>query len=306
MTAVQAYVRSDGRVGVRNLVLNVPVVVCATLVSAEVASQTGAVTVTHQHGCGHIGDDVDHTRDTYVALATHPNVAESLVFSLGCETLQGPRVAQMIEAAGGTTQLIGIQESGGAEPATAMGLNAAAAAKARRLEERTSVSTGQLAIGFVLQRHSESALRLVAKAHHEGFRILLAGRTDLVTDAIARLGQPVAELSYADPVDAALSAWYEDEAGSTAALTLALSGAHAVVVAPDPGQLPTAVPVAPIVVLGSDSGLHALLRDDIDLMEDADTDEAWSLVVDVVNGMPSRLEQRADGDVVIPRLRRTM
>lgn len=306
MTVVHAYQRDDGRVGVRNIVLNLPVVVCATLVSADAAAQTGAVTITHQHGCGHIGDDVDHTRNTYVALATHPNVAESIVFSLGCETLQGPRVAQMIEAAGGQTRLVGIQDSGGAEPATSVGVSAAADAVARRSEQRAAVKPGDLAIGFVLQRQSEAAIRLLAKARHEGLRVLIAGRSELVQSALATLDQPAEELSYAVPADSAVSAWYEDEPSSTAALTLALSGAHLVVVAPDPEQLPTAVPVAPLVVIGSGAGLHSVLHDDIDLVEDMDTEEAWSVVLDVMNGAPSRIEQRADGDVVIPRLRRTM
>ncbi|MFM9146405.1 MAG: UxaA family hydrolase [Phycisphaerales bacterium] len=306
MTEVTGYRRPDGSVGTRNLVLNVPVVVCSTLVSAEVARQTGAVTLTHQHGCGHIGDDVDHTEVTYVALATHPNVAESIVFSLGCETLQGPRVERRIAERGGTTQLVGIQSSGGAEPATRAGLAVVTEAVARSRSERESVQASDISIGFVLQRHSDTCLDLISKARTAGMRVIIAGVSEFVSEALAMLGGSVADLEYAERADAPVSVWPAEERGSAGALTVAIAGAQVLVVAPEANQLPTGVPVAPVVVVGASSGLHALIHDDIDLTEGADADEAWGRLLEIVNGSPSKLESRANGDVVIPRLRRTM
>ncbi|MFM8353270.1 MAG: UxaA family hydrolase, partial [Actinomycetales bacterium] len=280
--------------------------VCSTLVSAEVAQQTGAVTLTHQHGCGHIGDDVGHTELTYVALATHPNVAESIVFSLGCETLQGPRVERRIAERGGTTQLVGIQSSGGAEPATRAGLAAVSEAIARIRSDRELVQSSEICIGFVLQRHSDTCLGLMSAARTAGMRVIVAGVTEFMTEALAALGGSATDLEYAEPVQAPASVWPVQERGSAGALTAALSGAQVVVVAPERNQLPTGVPVAPVVVVGDSSGLHALIQDDIDLTEGVDAATAWGRLLDIINGSPSKLEERASGDVVIPRLRRTM
>ncbi len=306
MIEVSGYRRPGGGVGARNLVLNVPVVVCSTLVAAQVAEQAGAVTLTHQHGCGHIGDDVEHTEATYVALATHPNVAESIVFSLGCETLQGPRIERRIASSGGRTQLVGIQSAGGAEPATQVGLAAVSEAVGRSRADRESVDPSEFTLGFVLQRRSPTCLDLMRRARAAGMRIVIAGIPALIDEATAMLGEPVVSVEFAQRSQAPVAVWEAEERGSAAALTVALSGAHVVVVAPEASQLPTSVPTTPVVVVGASEGLHALLQDDIDFFEGAEIDQAWAGVIEVLNGTPSKLEGRATGDVVIPRLRRTM
>lgn len=108
------YRRHNGRFGVRNLVLIIPSVVCSNTVVQRIAQQVPeAVFVTHQHGCSQVGDDVEQTRATLIGYATNPNVAGVLVVSLGCETIEGDRVAQMIADTGQTTEFLGIQESGG-------------------------------------------------------------------------------------------------------------------------------------------------------------------------------------------------
>jgi len=305
VSALSGFRREDGRIGVRNLVLNVPVVVCATLVSAEVAQRTGAVTMTHQHGCGHIGDDVEHTESTYVAMATHPNVYESIVFSLGCETLQGPRVERRILESGGRSHIVGIQTSGGAEAATEAGTLVATEAVKRASEARVPVTADEITLGFVLHRRSVRTLALIEQARSAGMKVMLAGSRVPVNEAVAQLGE-VTELSYARPALSDVAVWPVDEPSSVAALTLALSGAHAVVMAPDEYQIPTGVPVCPIITLGSGNGLHQILSDDFDLEEAMETETAWTEILQIVNGKSSALESRAQGDIVIPRLRRTM
>src|SRR4051794_12466472 len=53
------YRRHNGRVGVRNLVLIIPSVVCSNTVVQRIAQQVPeCVFVTHQHGCSQVGDDV--------------------------------------------------------------------------------------------------------------------------------------------------------------------------------------------------------------------------------------------------------
>src|SRR4051812_7151364 len=104
----------SGRVGVRNHVMILPSVVCSNTVVQRIAQQVpDAVFVTHQHGCSQVGDDVEQTRATLIGYATNPNVAGVLVVSLGCETIEGDKVAQMIADTGQDVEFLGIQESGG-------------------------------------------------------------------------------------------------------------------------------------------------------------------------------------------------
>lgn len=126
------YRRHDGRVGVRNHILILPSVVCSNTVVQRIAQQApGAVFVTHQHGCSQVGDDVEQTRKTLIGYATNPNVAGVLVVSLGCETIEGDKVAEAIAATGQTTEFLGIQESGGIKATVEKGVE-----KVRAMMER--------------------------------------------------------------------------------------------------------------------------------------------------------------------------
>ncbi len=113
----------SGRAGVRNLVLIIPSVVCSNTVVQRIAQQVPeCVFVTHQHGCSQVGDDVEQTRATLIGYATNPNVAGVLVVSLGCETIEGDRVAQMIADTGQDVEFLGIQESGGIKATVEFGI----------------------------------------------------------------------------------------------------------------------------------------------------------------------------------------
>src|SRR5690606_8038484 len=57
---------------------------------------------------------------------TNPNVGAVVVVSLGCETIQGRRLARRIEDAGQRVAFVGIQAEGGTERAVAAGLAAVA------------------------------------------------------------------------------------------------------------------------------------------------------------------------------------
>ncbi len=124
----------SGRVGVRNHILILPSVVCSNTVVQRIAAQVPeAVFVTHQHGCSQVGDDVEQTRKTLIGYATNPNVAGVLVVSLGCETIEGDKVAQMIADTGQDTEFLGIQENGGIKATVELGVR-----KVREMLERAS------------------------------------------------------------------------------------------------------------------------------------------------------------------------
>ncbi len=130
----RGYRRHDGRIGVRNHVLILPSVVCSNTAVQRIAERVPeAVFVTHQHGCSQVGDDVEQTRRTLIGYATNPNVAGVLVISLGCETIEGDKVAQAIADTGQDTEFLGIQESGGIRATVELGV-----AKLHALLERAA------------------------------------------------------------------------------------------------------------------------------------------------------------------------
>ncbi|MDR2447283.1 MAG: altronate dehydratase family protein [Treponema sp.] len=92
---IEAFKRSDGRIGIRNEVWIVPTVGCvnrtaealASWASCECADRNigGVFAWTHPYGCSQMGDDHEATRAILADLVKHPNAGAVLVISLGCE-----------------------------------------------------------------------------------------------------------------------------------------------------------------------------------------------------------------------------
>lgn len=121
------YRRSDGRVGVRNHVLILPTIICATQAARQITELVhGTVSFIHQHGCAQVGVDYDQTFRTYVGLGNNPNVYGVVVLGLGCETHQGRSVAAEIAKSGKPVELVSIQDHGGTLMAIAQGAKIAA------------------------------------------------------------------------------------------------------------------------------------------------------------------------------------
>ena len=82
------YVRSNGTVGVRNHVLVFPTVICAASVAQKISeSVPGSVSVSHPHGCGHLGAERELMLRTMAGFCANPNVGGVLLVGLGCELL---------------------------------------------------------------------------------------------------------------------------------------------------------------------------------------------------------------------------
>ena len=61
-------------------------VFCANRVAKLIADQVeNAVSLTHPVGCSQVGEDLELTARTLVAMGNHPNLAAVLVVGLGCE-----------------------------------------------------------------------------------------------------------------------------------------------------------------------------------------------------------------------------
>jgi altronate dehydratase large subunit len=120
------YRRSDGKVGVRNHVLILPTITCATQTAKQITELVhGTVSFIHQHGCAQVGVDYDQTFRTYVGMGKNPNVYGVVVLGLGCETHQARSVAGEIAESGKPVITVSIQEHGGTLDAIAEGAKAA-------------------------------------------------------------------------------------------------------------------------------------------------------------------------------------
>src|SRR5919197_6373390 len=109
------YRRPDGRVGVRNHVLVVPTVICASVVAERIAAAIAPVgtALPHQAGCGQLGPDLRVTHDTLAAYCRHPNVGAVIVVALGCEQVVAQHLADTARRAGKPAEVIAIQSEGG-------------------------------------------------------------------------------------------------------------------------------------------------------------------------------------------------
>lgn len=127
-TKFWGYRRKDGRVGVRNHVLILPTIVCATQSAVRITELVqGTVSFIHQHGCAQVGVDYEQTFRTYVGIGSNPNVYGVVVLGLGCETHQGRSVADEIaKRTGKPVELVSIQENGGTLMTIARGAQVAA------------------------------------------------------------------------------------------------------------------------------------------------------------------------------------
>ena len=108
---MNGYLRSDGRKGIRNVVVVVYLVECAHHVAREIAWTFRGQEV---HLIGFPGCFPNAYAERLLErLTTHPNVGAALLVSLGCESFDRAGLAQAIEASGRPVHTVVIQESGG-------------------------------------------------------------------------------------------------------------------------------------------------------------------------------------------------
>ncbi len=90
----EGFVRSDGKVGIRNEIWIIPTVGCVNNIATTLAKNSEkfikgtvdeVVAFTHPYGCSQMGDDQEYTRTILSDLIKHPNAGGVLVLGLGCE-----------------------------------------------------------------------------------------------------------------------------------------------------------------------------------------------------------------------------
>ena len=82
---INAYIRQNGEIGIRNDIWIVSTVGCVNSVAKQLADKTGAICFSHPYGCSQLGDDMAVTQLVLRGLIKHPNAGGVLVLGLGCE-----------------------------------------------------------------------------------------------------------------------------------------------------------------------------------------------------------------------------
>src|SRR5438067_1105750 len=105
----QGWLRSEGRKGVRNIVLVIYTVECAKHVAHAIAQGEQDVHVIGFPGCY----DNQYAVRLMLALGRHPNVGAVLAVGLGCEYTRPDRIAEVIRESGRSAEWFYIQNEGG-------------------------------------------------------------------------------------------------------------------------------------------------------------------------------------------------
>jgi altronate dehydratase large subunit len=138
------YLRPDGRKGVRNLVLVVYTVECASHVAHAIAANEPDTHVLGFPGCY----DNAYAIRLMLALARHPNVGAVLAVGLGCEYTQPERLAEKVRESGRLADWFYIQQSGGTATSIAKGKQIVAEMRvALQNTPRAEMSLQDLVIG---------------------------------------------------------------------------------------------------------------------------------------------------------------
>jgi altronate dehydratase large subunit len=310
----------EGRLRVRRRVAVISAVACANIVCEKLAERTPELAVmTHQHGCGQLGEDMDLTREVLAALASHPNVARSVFISLGCETNTAQALVRATRRRGGTVDVVGIQATGG--------VDAAVAQAQKRLErvdqadlDAVDVPTGRLKVAVVAdaatrERRPGLPEAVASALSGEGFRVLLATRLRLATRSAP-----------ADGADLSVTSRWRTEARSASdalrrlmaragnADCVALSGnevecmtvltalgAHVIVVLAGRPNI-TGSSIAPTIKVSTAAELDGLDVTDVPFSPASLLERVVAAVREAAGGKPTRAERLGMRDLALPRL----
>ena len=93
---INAFVRDNGDIGIRNDIWIVPTVGCVNSIAKQLAEKTGAIHFAHPYGCSQLGDDNKTTQLILRGLINHPNAGGVLVLGLGCENNNIPEMQKVL------------------------------------------------------------------------------------------------------------------------------------------------------------------------------------------------------------------
>jgi altronate dehydratase large subunit len=144
------YIRPDGQVGVRNYIGIIPSVFCANRVAQQIAAQVeNTVALSHPLGCSQVGEDLEQTARTLIAMGNHPNLVAVLVVGLGCERFTPDEFVKGIYKSKKPVEKVVIQKEGDTIKAIEKGVRIAKKmVQDFSLQERERVDIGKLVIAL--------------------------------------------------------------------------------------------------------------------------------------------------------------
>lgn len=293
-TEFLGYRRSRGKVGVRDYLLALPSVVCATRAAFWAVEGTEAIQIEHPIGCAQIGVDREQTRRVLVGMGAHPNVRATTVIGLGCEGVPAEEVYRGLQDLGQPASVVTIQASGGTREAAQAARNFLATMKPA-FREPVGIRDLLLGVGPI-DALGTKGRRLIEAFLDRGGRVVYSA-----TDAAEAL-------PYGAPVPAHLRyAAMQAGSGPTETMTgLAASGAQISLGICDPHNV-GGHPVVPVIRLGSDERFRKALSDDMDgLISDRDIDQWVDWILDVASGEMTMTESLGTASFAIERIGPTL
>ncbi|MCL6632580.1 MAG: UxaA family hydrolase [Alicyclobacillus herbarius] len=146
---ILGYLRPDGRVGVRNHVLVLPVSYEVNAIAEQITRTVSeAVTFRNQHGVNQAGADLAQTLRVYEGFATHPNVYAVLILAWGHEPYDLHKLKAAARAAGKPAELLVLTEMGGVRRALREGIQwVSTQVEARAGVQRVEVPLASIILG---------------------------------------------------------------------------------------------------------------------------------------------------------------
>lgn len=145
---IQAYLRSDGRKGIRNAIIVIYLVECAHHVARAIVTKADSpdIQLIGFPGCYPNGYALRMMKQ----LATHPNVGGALLVSLGCEGFNRDELERAIADSGRPVETLIIQQAGGTRSTINAGLEAVKRLKSAAANTmRGSMDVSELVIGTI-------------------------------------------------------------------------------------------------------------------------------------------------------------
>ena len=143
-----AFLRADGRKGIRNVILVAYLVECAHHVSRRIVTLANDLDV---HLIGFPGCYPNsYAYQMMQAVCTHANVGGVLLVSLGCESMNREKLLADILASGRPAELLVIQEAGGTKSTIEAGVAAVARLQAQAAQvARVPMYLNELIVGTI-------------------------------------------------------------------------------------------------------------------------------------------------------------
>ena len=144
----EAFLRTDGRKGIRNVIAVAYLVECAHHVARRIVDKADDpdVQLIGFPGCYPNA----YAAKVMKAIATHPNVGGMVIVSLGCESFNREGLRKAVAASGRPVELLVIQEEGGTAATIDKGLAAVERVRAEAAKAaRTQMRVDELVVGTI-------------------------------------------------------------------------------------------------------------------------------------------------------------